>query len=142
MCIVFLCTDERQELTKAMESLVAFEVTREDLLKEDEHCIDSTTDIEDTPPKKKPRMESKETKKSAAVSKKQSIVAAAQHRAKDIFGEQHQSEMDEMQIQIVELKKQLAAQKSKLVFWPSWQTSFDHKKAVGGEGIATAKHGV
>ena len=98
MCIMVLpplplClfVDNRQQLNRTCESLINFEVTREEVLAQSEVQVDSTTD--DKPnPVKKPKLSAEgvlcSTKKSKMIEKKQLTLTRAETakmRAREIF---------------------------------------------------------
>lgn len=72
----------RAELTQDRNALANFEITREQLLEQDEENVGSTTDSEDTPVKKR-----KVSKKVDSLTKSKTIAraVAAKGRAMSIF---------------------------------------------------------
>ena len=87
---MYLCAGDCQQLNKVCDALINFKVTREELLRQAEVEVDSTT--EGDTPVKKPRLESKVIKPAKAKpSEKKKLafskVEAAKSRAKEIFSQ-------------------------------------------------------
>lgn len=92
--IYFHVADDRRDLNKVCDSLISFEVTREDLLRQAETEVDSTTEETYSPMKKPKKVKtiacSQKTKKALVQEKKKvalSKVEAAKIRAKEIFNQ-------------------------------------------------------
>lgn len=85
-----MCVDNRQQLNRDCDDLISRVKTREDFLKQAEEVVDSTTDVEDTPPKKtKLDRQSQKAKQGKPKGFKQSITLtkaeAAKKRAAELF---------------------------------------------------------
>lgn len=102
VCCLLHYADDCQQLNKTCSSLINFEVTRDDLLKQGESEVDSTTEDTYSPIKKKakldrPKIKTKKTRKpagskSATQVKKveaQAKLEAAKMRAREIFKAKH-----------------------------------------------------
>ena len=83
-------TDDARGLNKLCDSLANFEITRDDLLKQDEKEMDSTTK-EMYSPAKKTKLQQMATTSKATQQKKKKLdmvkVEAAKSRAKEIFNQ-------------------------------------------------------
>ncbi len=117
-CNCTIAIGDRQQLLKLCDQVVNQELTPDDIIKCNERTleceVDSTTDVDDSPIKKKPKITpAKVSKKANSAVKKmliESKMLSAKKRAREIFArtttgsdEEDVSEIDKLKMQIQEL---------------------------------------
>lgn len=107
--------DDRQQLNRDCDDLLRGVKTEEDFVREAEEVIDSTTDIEETPPKKRkvdaPAQKKKPGKAKSAVNLAKA--EAAKRRAAELFAYSPE-EFSHDRLSPMELQRQLLEQTKKI----------------------------